>query len=329
MTGELKEFLKKDFQLVHSAKFFLISLISLILYTLFVNLGYVRLLDTQTPDVFTYDPNGVLPVLSPLEKTTSLEDLMEKLSGNINSTGVDLSKEEPQIYLYSNNDKINKAHIDYISYLLHGEKSTDSKVEILGEGSYESNQRRSITAQLLYIELIAVGLLGIASVIFKEKQMGVLRVHGVLPIHSSMVILSKIVVFLISDILFAILMMALNAGGFETLNALTGIIINISILSMVMSMLAIFLTLILKDFKQFSLVFLVIVLAIAAPVMGDIIPAGLLVWHPFYYLYNSLYDSILGIGEMDFTFIIPAIGAIIFFFIITVSAYDREAKAEV
>lgn len=329
MLGEMKQFLQKDFRLIFSSKFFLISLISLIMYTVFINYGYVDFLDTQTPKVFAYDPNGVLSVSNQIEKVASIENLMEKLSENINGTGVDLSQKNPRIYLFSNNEKINKEHIDYVSYLLHSDIRTDLKVETLGESSYESNQRRAITTQLLYIELIAVGLLGITSVIFKEKQMGVLRVHGVMPIHSSMVILSKILIFLISDILFAILMMALNVGISETLNILPELVMNICVLSVVMSMIAIFLTLILKDFKQFSLAFLVIVLAIAVPVMGDIIPAGLLAWHPFYYLYNNLYDSILGIAGSDFKFLFLSVAIIMIFFFIIVFVYDREAKKEV
>ena len=44
--------LKKDFQIMVDGKFFLISLGSLILYTLFINFGYIRFVNDRLYNVY-------------------------------------------------------------------------------------------------------------------------------------------------------------------------------------------------------------------------------------------------------------------------------------
>lgn len=41
-----------------SGKFFLVALGSLVLYTLFINFGYVKFMDAQLYNVYLYDPAG-------------------------------------------------------------------------------------------------------------------------------------------------------------------------------------------------------------------------------------------------------------------------------
>ena len=50
--------LKKDVRLMASGKFFLMSLGFLILYTLYVNFGYIRFMDVGMYQVYMYDPEG-------------------------------------------------------------------------------------------------------------------------------------------------------------------------------------------------------------------------------------------------------------------------------
>lgn len=49
--------LKKDFRLMLASKFFLLALGSLILYSCYINLVYVRL-DQETYPVYLYEPHG-------------------------------------------------------------------------------------------------------------------------------------------------------------------------------------------------------------------------------------------------------------------------------
>ena len=48
-----------------SGKFFFVALGSLILYTLFINLGYVNFMDAQLYNVYLYDPAGTQTELTP------------------------------------------------------------------------------------------------------------------------------------------------------------------------------------------------------------------------------------------------------------------------
>lgn len=54
----LYSLLRKDFRLMVSGKFFLMSMGFLILYTLYVNFGYIRFMDSQLYNVYLYDPAG-------------------------------------------------------------------------------------------------------------------------------------------------------------------------------------------------------------------------------------------------------------------------------
>ena len=87
-------------------------------------------------------------------------------------------------------------------------------------------QRKEISCELLFIEIVAVGFLGIASVLFKEKQMGVIRVHAVLPLKKSLFILSKITVFLLSDLVFASLMTICNVGFTSAIHILPAVLVQ-------------------------------------------------------------------------------------------------------
>ena len=55
--------LKKDFKLMLSSKFFLLALISLILYSCYINFVYVNL-DQEMYPVYLYDPQGKVSVNS-------------------------------------------------------------------------------------------------------------------------------------------------------------------------------------------------------------------------------------------------------------------------
>ena len=49
-----------------SGKFFLVALGSLILYTLFINFGYLSFMHSELYNVYLYDPAGTQAEVSPL-----------------------------------------------------------------------------------------------------------------------------------------------------------------------------------------------------------------------------------------------------------------------
>lgn len=312
-----------------SGKFFLVAFCSLILYTLFINLGYVNFMDAKLYNVYLYDPEGTqTEVSTQIHPVSSLEELDSVLAGDANGVGIDASSGTPQIWFYEATEKADKHRVDYALSLLSGDE--DYTAETVGNYTPETKQRREITCELLFIEIVAVGFLGIASVLFKEKQMGVIRVHAIMPLPKSLFLCSKIVLFLLTDLIFAALMVLLNVG-LNGVAVLPAVLIQTSILSLIMALAGFGCTMILKDFKQFSLAYLVIALFAATPVFLAANTSVKMEWidyHPFYHVYMGLKNAFFGNPTTSPMYYVGAIGAILLLFILVEAAFHKEMGRE-
>ena len=320
---------KKDCRMMISGKFFLVAFCSLILYTLFINLGYVNFMDAKLYNVYLYDPEGTqTEVSTQIHPVSSLEELDSVLAGDANGVGIDASSGTPQIRFYEATEKADKHRVDYALSLLSGDE--DYTAETVGNYTPETKQRREITCELLFIEIVAVGFLGIASVLFKEKQMGVIRVHAIMPLPKSLFLCSKIVLFLLTDLIFAALMVLLNVG-LNGVAVLPAVLIQTSILSLIMALAGFGCTMILKDFKQFSLAYLVIALFAAPPVFLAANTSVKMEWidyHPFYHVYMGLKNAFFGNPTTSPMYYVGAIGAILLLFILVEAAFHKEMGRE-
>ena len=185
--------------------------------------------------VYLYDPQGTQPQASNLiYPVISLEELEQALVTDTTSIGIDAGSGAPDIILYYGSEKVDRHRADYARSLLYPDNGYTAKT--VGVNTPELKQRKEITCELLFIEIVAVGFLGIASVLFKEKQMGVIRVHAVLPLKKSLFILSKIVIFLSADLIFAALMTVFNIGVADTIHILPAVLVQTAILSLVMAL---------------------------------------------------------------------------------------------
>lgn len=72
MWKSLCSLFKKDCRMMMSGKFFLVALGSLVLYTLFINFGYVKFMDAQLYNVYLYDPAGMQTEVSSLVRPCPL-----------------------------------------------------------------------------------------------------------------------------------------------------------------------------------------------------------------------------------------------------------------
>ena len=206
---------KKDCRMMASGKFFFVALSSLLLYTLFINFGYVKFMDANANiyNVYLYDPAETLGEVSPLvHQVESPEELKEAVARDTAGSGVGISMidEKPDVILYRGAEQADCHRVDYALSLLHSDG--EYTPEIVGSNTLEMKQRREITCELLFIEIVAVGFLGIASVLFKEKQMGVIRVHAIMPLKKSLFLFSKVFLFMLTDLVFAVLMTLFNVG---------------------------------------------------------------------------------------------------------------------
>ena len=89
---------KKDCQMMLAGKFFLVAFGSLIIYTLFINWGYVHYMNAELYNVYLYDPQGTQKEVSKLiYPVASLEELNAVLSSDANGVGIDASSGTPGV----------------------------------------------------------------------------------------------------------------------------------------------------------------------------------------------------------------------------------------
>ena len=174
---------KKDCRMLASGKFFLMAIGFLALYTAYVNLGYIRFMQMEPYHVYLYDPAETQVFKSSLVQTVlSMEAMDAALSSDANGVGLDASAGDVRVVIYKGAEPIDRHRADYALSLL--EPSVSLPPEVLGTNTPEQKARKEITCELLFFELAAVGFLGIAAVLFKEKGMGVIRVHAILQVGS-------------------------------------------------------------------------------------------------------------------------------------------------
>lgn len=320
---------KKDCRMLVSGKFFLMAVGFLVLYTAYVNLGYIRFMQMPPYNVYLYDPTGTQTNKSPLVQiVSSMEDMDTALLSDANGVGLDASAEEVQVVLYKGAEHVDRHRADYALSLLR--PSVNRTPEVLGTNTPEQKARKEITCELLFFELAAVGFLGIAAVLFKEKGMGVIRVHAVLPLWKGLFLLSKLAVFLLSDLAFAVLLTLLNLGFADGAAVLPAVLLQTAILSLVMTLVGLLCALLLKDFRQFTLAYLVIAIFAATPVFLSANTSVKFDWinfHPFYHIYMGLKNAYFGTA-ISTIYYAGAIGVIALLFLAVQLAFRREIGKE-
>ena len=160
--------------------------------------------------------------------------------------------------------------------------------------------------------------------------MGVIRVHAVLPLWKGLFLLSKLAVFLISDLAFAVLLTLLNVGFADGAAVLPAVLLQTAILSLVMTLVGLLCALLLKDFRQFTLAYLVIAIFAATPVFLSANTSVKFDWinfHPFYHIYMGLKNAYFGMAISPIYYA-GAIGVIALLFLAVQLAFHREIGKE-
>lgn len=321
---------KKDCRILASGKFFFMAMGFLALYTAYVNFGYVRFMEAEIYNVYLYDPAGTQTAASPLVQTVpSLEALDAALSDDATGVGLDASAENVRVVLYKGTEKADRHRADYALSLL--QPSASHAPEIIGTNTPEQKARKEITCELLFFELAAVGFLGIAAVLFKEKSMGVIRVHAILPLRKNLFLLSKLAVFLLSDLCFAVLLTLLNVGLSDGVSVLPAVLLQTAILSLVMALAGLLCSLLLKDFRQFTLAYLLIAIFAATPVFlsaNTPVKFDWIGYHPFYHFYMALKNAYFGTPTTTPFYYVGSVFVIGLLFFCVQFAFHREMGKE-
>ena len=263
-----------------------------------------------------------------MQTVSSLKAMDTALLSDANGAGLDASAGEVRVVLYKGAEHVDRHRADYALSLL--EPSASPAPEVLGTNTPEQKARKEITCELLFFELAAVGFLGIAAVLFKEKGMGVIRVHAILPVRKDLFLLSKLAVFLLSDLAFAVLLTLLNVGLNDGAAVLPAVLLQTAILSLMMALVGLLCALLLKDFRQFTLAYLVIAIFAATPVFLSANTSIKLDWigyHPFYHVYMGLKNAYFG-TDISPAYYAGAAGVIALLFLVVRLAFHREIGKE-
>lgn len=321
--------LKKDFKLMLSSKFFLLALISLILYSCYINFVYVNL-DQEMYQVYLYDPQNKVAVNSEYLTKVDSREALETACADQYSVGFDFSNVKPELYMLSCGlETTDHYRMIWGESVLHG--NLDGQADRIGINNKEMKNRREITAEFLFFELSAVGFLGLASMLFKEKQMGVIRVHGILPVQRSMFIFSKLLLLLLSDLTFTVLLTMINLGIPYAIDVLPGVLFQAGILSVIMALVGFLCAIRLPDFKQFSLFYLVLAVFVTTPVFlaGQTgISWDWIVYHPMYHLFTVMKAAYFSAPMAGVPYYLICIGAILLLFLLSYQTLKRELAKE-
>ena len=330
MWKNLYSLVKKDCRMMVSGKFLLVAFGSFLIYTLFINFGYLNLMEAEIYNVYLYDPSGTQTDVSPLvHSVSSPEELIKAIAKDTSGVGIDACDGEPNVILYEATEKADQHRVDYALSLLHSDG--EYMPEIVGNNTPEMKQRKEITCELLFIEIVAVGFLGIASVLFKEKQMGVICVHVIIPLNKNLFGFSKVFLFLLTDLVFAVLMTLFNIGISETKSILPAVLIQTAILSLIVAFVGFGCAMLLKDFKQFSLVYLVTALFVVTPIFLAANTSVKVTWlavHPFYHVYMGLKNAFFGMPVTNPVYYICVVCTVIVFFGMVNLVFRKEMGRE-
>ncbi|MCI9213105.1 MAG: ABC transporter permease, partial [Ruminococcus sp.] len=152
MWKSLCSLFKKDCRMMVSGKFFLMSLGFLVLYTLYVNFGYIKFMDASLYNVYLYDPAGTQTTVSTLvQQVSSKEALDAVLLDDTNGVGIDASAGKPQLVFYEGTENADRHRADYALSLL--QPSGHYSAEVIGSNTPEQKARKEITCELLFFEI--------------------------------------------------------------------------------------------------------------------------------------------------------------------------------
>ncbi len=341
MYSKFFTLIKKDFWMMIYGKFFVLTLGSLILYSCYINFGYVKFMDEDSyhNNVYLYNPENISMSASPLiNQVSSINELKAKLDEDTNAVCIDMSASKLKVILHESIKRVDNYRTDYALSLLSSEKDNNTKIsdknaiiQINDKDTSEIKQRKEMTCEILFFEIVAIGFLGIASLLFKEKQMGVMRITGILPVKRSLFILSKIVAFLICDLCFTVFLVVLNVGFSEGIKILPQVLVQASILSIIMSLIGFGCSMLLRDFKQFSLVYLVVAVFITTPVFlsaNTSFEIGWIKYHPFYHVYSKLKNAFFMNFSNELLYFMVCSLTIIVLFLLVKNIFNKELVKE-
>lgn len=330
--------LYKDLRLMLSGHFFLLAFGSLVLYTCYIQFVYVKT-DQRIFPVYLYAPEGAAEGMDPeILPVSGFEEMKEKCREGY-AVGISLEGEEASLWMEgSGSSSLDRLRASYALSLLAGEDgskaqavgSDGSKARAVGTDGRELKLRREIVCEFLFFELTAVGFLGIASLLFKEKKMGVMKLYAVMPSGRMSFLLSKLLLCLGADLVFAAVFTCLNLGE-ACGEVFLPVLLQAGILSGMMALIGFLCAVWLADFKQFSLFYLFLAVFICTPVFlaGQTeVEWAWMEYHPIYHLFLGMKNAYFqgAAGSPGYLAACALVLAVLFLAVLRV--WDRAIRKE-
>lgn len=321
--------LKKDLKMMISGKFFLLVLGSLIIYSLYISLIYVNQ-DMEELTIYLYDPlNTAERESENIIRVDTKAVLKEKILDTKEAVAVDKSEEVPQITVCDTGNKLrNQINADYALQVIDKNTVSYSSLDLYNR---KEKLKREMTCEVIFFEIVFVGFIGIASLVFKERQMGVLKVYNILPAKIHSFIFSKISLFLLSDLLFCSVLIGINLGVNAIFEIVPRIFLHIAFLSGIMALCGNICALIYKDFKQFGLSYAFIIILLTSPVYlaaNTVITWKWIEYYLPYRMYMAIKEGFFGGIKLEAGYIIICILLFIILYYFEIRAMKRVSGKE-
>lgn len=316
--------IKKDIQLMMSGKIFIMSIGTLILFSIYINFMHSDM-DVSLPKIALYDPLEKVQENNSVIIVNSRDELMNHIKSGKIGIGIDYNNEVPQIIQFNINKKTNNLYAEYALSLI-ANKNT-SVINNVTNKNLEMKNRGEFTNVFLFFEIVTMGLLAVASLIFKEKQMGTIRLFTTLPTKRNLFIVSKCLVFLLSDIVFTVLLVAINIEISSFFKTIIYLLPHIIILSIIMGLVGLIFSFLYNDFRQFSLIFVFIFIIITMPVYlydNELINWEWITLYPIYNVFVAMKDALFGVMTTNISYYLICLITIIGLFVLASKKLYKE-----
>lgn len=273
MIKTLLNTLKIDFKVAFKNSFMLIIIIMAIIYILLINFVLPEKLEMSQTQVIAYDSTSQKIFENNFKNLTYINDkdkLKESLLKNESAIGIILKENTAEIVLrgYESQTQIN--NIKAIISNLYSRNYRSYEIITLGKEVNKLSFNKKMLPVLIATDVIMMGFLFIAAMLFQEKQEGSISAYRVTPAGTINYILSKVLINSFLAIIFGIIV-AIFTIGFQINYIIYTIIIFIS--AFLVSLFGLFLAQFYSSISDFIYIALIFNVIAALPVMGYFNPS--------------------------------------------------------
>ncbi|PWJ92023.1 ABC-2 type transport system permease protein [Oceanotoga teriensis] len=273
MIKTLLNTLKIDFKVAFKNSFMLIIIIMAIIYILLINFVLPEKLEMSQTQVIAYDSTSQKIFENNFKNLTYINDkdkLKESLLKNESAIGIILKENTAEIVLrgYESQTQIN--NIKAIISNLYSRNYKSYEIITLGKEVNKLSFNKKMLPVLIATDVIMMGFLFIAAMLFQEKQEGSISAYRVTPAGTINYILSKVLINSFLAIIFGIIV-SIFTIGFQINYIIYTIIIFVS--AFLVSLFGLFLAQFYSSISDFIYIALIFNVIAALPVMGYFNPS--------------------------------------------------------